>query len=71
MYSSWNNFPTKENPTAKYKFGSFEIKRKQEKKITIRATYNILDWLGDWGGLMDALIMIGNFLVAPFRYLKV
>ena len=31
-----------------------------------RKTYGLLDWLGDWGGLMDALFMIAEILVAPF-----
>ena len=31
-----------------------------------RETYNLLGWLGDWGGLMDALFMIADVIVAPF-----
>ena len=32
---------------------------------TNRSTYHILEWLGDIGGLSDALYIIGNFLVLP------
>ena len=35
-------------------------------KIINRKTYSLLDWLGDWGGLLDALFMIAEFLVTPF-----
>ena len=32
-----------------------------------RETYGILEWLGDIGGLTDALILIGKFLLLPFN----
>lgn len=35
-------------------------------KITERSTYGILEWLGDIGGLYDALYLIGLALVSPF-----
>ena len=31
-----------------------------------RSTYHLLDWLGDCGGLYDALSAIADFLVFPF-----
>ena len=31
-----------------------------------RQTYNILEWLGDVGGLYDMLRLIGRLLVNPF-----
>ena len=33
---------------------------------TYRQTYSMLDWLGDLGGLLDALLKIGTILVFPF-----
>ncbi len=30
-----------------------------------RKTYSFLEWLGDCGGLMDALYLIAEFLVGP------
>ena len=30
-----------------------------------RQTYSILDWLGDVGGLLDGLKIIGSLLIAP------
>ena len=30
-----------------------------------RATYSILDWLGDLGGLLDILLKIGELVVEP------
>ena len=34
-----------------------------------RDVYNVLDWLGDVGGLRDALILIGTFIM--FFYTKI
>ena len=34
--------------------------------ITDRATYGLLEWLGDVGGLFDALKYAGVLLTAPF-----
>ena len=31
-----------------------------------RKTESILDWLGDWGGLYDGLILIGRVLTNPY-----
>ena len=33
--------------------------------MVTRQTYSILDWLGDMGGLFDALYLIGMIIVAP------
>ena len=35
-----------------------------------RSTYNALEWLGDLGGLIDALRLIGAFLIAPLSAFK-
>ena len=35
-------------------------------KVINRSTYSILDWLGDIGGLHDALQIIGAFIAGPF-----
>ena len=32
----------------------------------MRQTYDILDWLGDCGGLMDALFRLGSFIISAF-----
>ena len=66
ILSSWTNFPTQEDPTAKYKFASFAIQRESDKLAISRSAYGVLDWLGDWGGLMDALKMIGELIIMPF-----
>ena len=31
-----------------------------------RKTESILDWLGDWGGLYDGLVLIGRVLTNPY-----
>lgn len=33
--------------------------------MTERETYSLLEWLGDIGGLFDALILIAGAIVAP------
>ena len=63
--SSWNKYPTKENPSNKYKFTSLEINMSIDKKVVNRETYSMLDWLGDLGGLYDALRLLCRFIVAP------
>ena len=63
--SSWNKYPTKENPSRKYKFTSYEINLSADKKVINRETYSLLDWLGDVGGLIDALRYLCKFLIGP------
>ena len=31
-----------------------------------RKTDSLLDWLGDWGGLLDSLYFLADILVSPF-----
>ena len=64
--SSWHNFPTTENPHKKFKFVSCEFNINLDRYQWSRQTYNILDWLGDCGGLFDALMYISKPLLAPF-----
>ena len=33
--------------------------------MVTRQTYSFLDWLGDMGGLFDALYLIGMIILAP------
>ena len=65
--SSWNQFPTEENPDALYKFISMHLGVSADKVTINRTTYSLLDWLGDLGGLTDALFLILNFMLSPFR----
>ena len=37
---------------------------KSQNKIS-RQTYSFLDWLGDLGGLLEALLIIGHLFVGP------
>ena len=63
--SSWNKYPTQEEPSRKYKFTSLEVSMSPNKQVYNRQTYSLLDWLGDLGGLYDALILIASLIVAP------
>ena len=38
----------------------------RDKQITIRQTYGLLDYLGDIGGLIDALYYLIRLVLAPF-----
>ena len=53
--SAWNTFPSEEFPLTKFKHTSMELNFSPDLLSVSRQTYSILDWLGDMGGLMDAL----------------
>lgn len=63
--SSWNSFPTEEDPSLRYKFTSAEVNFSPDLKTIYRQTYSALDWLGDIGGLTDALMIIIGALTLP------
>ena len=63
--SSWIYFPTQTNPSTFYKYISVEINISLDLISWERQTYNLLDWLGDLGGLFDALFHIAQVLVSP------
>ena len=64
--SAWINFPDANNTSARYKYLSSEFKVSIDRQNFSRETYSFLDWLGDLGGLIDALIIVTNYIVAPF-----
>ena len=55
-----------ENPNGLYKFGSIQLVADRIVQIINRQTYSLLDWLGDMGGLNDALLLIFNLSLLPF-----
>lgn len=63
--SSWIYFPTEENPSLLYKFLSVEINLSPDLMLWERQTYSLLDFLGDLGGLYDALFLIVKVFVSP------
>ena len=63
--SSWTNFPTKDEPNSKFKYTSMEIKMSLDLLTWMRQTYSLLDWLGDLGGLFDALWYVVSLIVRP------
>lgn len=63
--SSWND-DLVDNPNGSYKFSSFSFTVHPQMKMTNRQTYGLLDWLGDIGGLIDALFYLVKFLLRPF-----
>ena len=58
--SSWTNFPER------YKFISFELYMHLDRINWNRSTYSLLDWLGDLGGLSDALLYICQIVITYF-----
>ena len=46
--------------------GGFQVQVSQDQVQHARSVYTILDWLGDVGGLIDALKLIAHLLVALF-----
>ena len=43
-----------------------EINIEPYKSVSNRQTYDFLTYLGDIGGLTDALLLLGKFFMAPF-----
>ena len=65
----WINYPTKDNLNRDYKFGGIEFNKSQDLEHWNRNTYSFLDFLGDLGGLYDALKFVCLALVTPFSSL--
>ena len=63
--TKFNVWPTKDDPKV-YKFNGFWIELRQYRTTIERQTYNVLEWVGDIGGLYDGLIIIARQLVSPF-----
>ena len=63
--SAWTDHPSR-NATGLYKFISNDMFFDLEKMVVTRQTYDLLSWLGDIGGLGEALYYIGHMLVGPF-----
>ena len=54
------------NPKGKYKFSSLEVGLNLDLNVTNRQSYNFLEWLGDIGGLADALFIISEVLLSGY-----
>lgn len=67
--STWDDDLTKK-PSGRYKFGSIEVDLNQDLHVINRQTYSLLDWLGDIGGLTDALLIIGKLILLPYTKFK-
>ena len=65
-FSSWTHFPTPENPTADYKYVSLHFFIDRQINSISRETYGLLDWIGDCGGLYEALNNIGSIIMFPY-----
>ena len=63
--SFMQTWPTKENPYNQLKFGSAWIELSTKQTVVARSTYSLLDWLGDLGGLFDALYYMASLIVRP------
>ena len=64
--STWNQYPTKENPKSRYKFTSCLLARDPDFGQIFRKTDSIIDVLASIGGLMRALFFIGSMIISPF-----
>lgn len=63
-YSSWNAPITQDSPQNRYKFASLEVNMSKDLRQINRETYSLLDWLGDVGGLLECLQIIGELLIS-------
>ena len=65
IFSSWDDFPTDDNPNGRYKYFSVHIELSKAEVRANRETYSFLDWLGDVGGLHDGMFLLGSIFVSP------
>ena len=63
--SSFKDWPTESEPNNRYKISSLVINLDSNVSIIERSTYSCLEWLGDIGGLYDAMQLIGRALAYP------
>ena len=63
--SSNTDWPAEDDPESKYKFYGVDFYLSQDLNVVDRQTYNVLEWIGDIGGLLDGLKLLGQFLVGP------
>lgn len=64
--SYMQTWPSKENPYNQLKFGSAWIELSTKQTVVARSTYSLLDWLGDIGGLLGMLQLLGGAFMGPF-----
>ena len=60
------SFPSDENPRGQWEYMQVNFSLSSDFRQISRQTYSILDWFGDWGGVMDALFLVAELLVYPF-----
>lgn len=58
-------FPSDENPRGMWPYMTVNFSMDTSFRQVSRQTYSLLDWCGDWGGLLDALFLIAEILVYP------
>ena len=66
--STMKYWPTESDPQGRYKYSSVYLLLSQDKTFIERQTYSALEWLGDIGGLFDALYILGSVFVAPLTH---
>ena len=64
--SGWTD-NLEDNPEGFYKFASIAFWPNSEVIKSSRQTYSLFDWLGDIGGLNDALFIIVEISLISFR----
>lgn len=60
-----NQISTETNFPKKYKFTSVKLHKNLDRVVLSRQTYDFLEFLGDLGGLKDALHLIGEIMLFP------
>ena len=63
-----NDIELQEDKTDFYSknFAAVNILFKPDLKVINRKTNSLLDWLGEWGGLLDGLNFLGKNLMNPY-----
>ena len=62
----FGTYPSEENPNAMWEYLFIHFSLDNDLRQISRQTYSILDWCGDWGGVLDALFLIAEIIVYPY-----
>ena len=64
-FSSWTTYPYQ------YKFMSFDFDLNMDIQHTDRTSYDVLNMMGDVGGVLGFLFTVFSFMASPFADLRI
>ena len=64
-FSSWTTYPYQ------YKFMSFDFDLNMDIQHTDRTSYDVLNMMGDVGGVLEILLAVFKMIASPFAVLRI